>query len=137
MGVAIGHVDQKLHDHFLDAQIYHLVRHDIAHGDRSDAINVGSASWSDRAIRDYCKHNKNGAGRNVFPSDTGPEQRGAAIKRGCDGAREKPYDEFPAIGFLGNSVGGTRRKTAAASVFQGASEVRERHAPAESDSRCS
>jgi len=89
MGIALAPVDEELHNHFLDAQIYHLVRHDIAHGDHSDAINVGGTSWSDRTVRGYCQNNKNGTGRNVFPPDTTQEQADAAIERVCDGAHDK------------------------------------------------
>lgn len=89
MKIEIEHVDPKLHDRFLDVQIYHLVRHEIAHGDHDDGINVGDAPWRDTNIVEYCKRNKNGAGRKVFPHDTTPEQARAAICRVCDGANDK------------------------------------------------
>jgi len=74
--------------YFLDARIYHEVRHDIAHADDPASVNLGAGPWVDQRVLDCCTHNAGWNGKTIFPNST-PQQRAGAIERVCTGAQKK------------------------------------------------
>lgn len=72
----------------MDARIYVEVRHDLAHGDDSDTVDVVEGKWGDEKVFKRCTENRGHNGRRIFRNADDKEIK-AVLARVCGGAQKK------------------------------------------------
>ena len=86
-GLGIQTLHQIPHRLMLNARIYAEVRHDIAHGDGKDTIDVGEGVWTDKKVHDRCV--KNRGFRGPMFERASDHDIAEAIRYVCGGAHKK------------------------------------------------
>lgn len=86
-GLGIPTLQPIPHALMLNARIYAEVRHNIAHGDGRDTVDVGEGIWVDTKVRDRCMRNEGYRGP-MFERAT-DEDIAKAVNRVCGGAQRK------------------------------------------------